>query len=908
MAVKARTAPQSSGEADSIFLATKISAPRANARWVQRPRLLSRLGIPPRSRINLVHAGPGFGKTALLAQWQHDLNVAGIPTAWLSVDAHDDDVHLFIAYLAAAINRACPEVGRDVIDLITRSGQLVPPARLWVPLANAIADLKSPLVLIIDDFHFLASSQIQDWMMELVTRAPENLTIVVAARAFPPRRLSRLRATGQVEEIGPDDLALTFEEVQEYMRASTEVALAPRDIDTLRERTEGWAAGLQMVAIALRGKRSVGNLIDSFSGAARTVSGYLQEEVFATLPEEIRGFLMRTVVLGRFCADIGTVVATVPDAASLIAEIERRELFVLPLDDERRWYRYHHLFADFLLAELIRRHPEELPQLHARASEWFADKGLWREAVHHAVEAGDYARAVDVANRCAMNLVRDGDYFVLQTLLAKLPENLHRKGMTLRLAEAWVLALNGQGDAAQKILHGIETDGESGAAAAAFEPEMRAIRVTLAYVQDDSARMSKLLRDTRGSHAGTQPWVADVMKCGASVDHIWHRRFADARDFYPCTTVFKRVYQLALFGWSWWYQGHLAEAEANWQASTDLADSESGARSLAAVLPRILVARLDYERGRFDSVERALAGRIDVLEQVCTTDLMFNATYALGWSRAARGNAADAIALFDRMRLLGAERGWVRMEASAIVELLRLTWSARPEHAAHLAQRLQAIGPTVARKAFSTHWLGARLCGLGTAFQRAMTSVSDDSTRVLEGIAAEIWDLAPPLEGITANLLLAQALHEHGERGRAREVLGRTLARAQALGIARTFVDSGEWALAIVRELRADVTGRPADLRDEYLDRVLQLAQGDRPVAAARSAAVATPSLPEPLSAREREVLSLVGRGLSNKEIGRSLKIGPETVKWHLKNMFGKLGVANRVQAVNRAQTFALND
>ncbi len=773
MVVKARTSPEFSGDADSIFLATKISPPRVNARWVQRPRLLTRLGAPPRSRVNLIHAGPGFGKTALLAQWEHDLAVAGIATAWLSVDANDDDVHLFIAYLAAAINRACPEVGRDVIDLITRSGQLVPPATLLAPLANAIADLKTSLVLIVDDFHFLASSKIQDWMMEFVNRAPDNLTIVVAARAFPPRRLSRLRATDQVEEIGPDDLALTFEEVQAYMRASTEVTLSPRDIDTLRERTEGWAAGLQMVAIALRGKRSVGNLIESFSGAARAVSGYLQEEVFAALPEDVRDFLMRTVILGRFCADLSEAVVGTPNAAALIADIERRELFVLPLDDERRWYRYHHLFADFLLAELVRRHPHELPGLHTRASEWFADKGLWREAVHHAIEAGDYGRAVDVANRCAMNLVRDGDYFVLQTLLAKLPAGLHRKSMMLRLAEGWVLALNGQGDAVQTILDGIEADSDAATTTDALEPEMRAIRLTLAYVQDDSERMSKLLRDSRGMRAEAQPWVVDVLKCGAIIDHIWHRRYAEARDFYPCTTAFKRVYQLVLFGWSWWCQGQIAEAEASWQAAADFADGESGARSLAAMMPRIPMARLDYERGRFDSVERALAGRIAVLEQTCSTDLMAGATYALAWSRAARGNAADAIALFERMRLLGAERGWVRMEASAIIELLRLTWSARPEHAAHLADRLRAIGPTVARKAFSTHWLGARVCALGVAFHRAMASVSDDSMRVLENIVGEILEMAPPMEGVTATLLLAHALHEHGDRARARDGSGR---------------------------------------------------------------------------------------------------------------------------------------
>ena len=902
MVVARRSVPEFSGETDSMFLATKIAAPREGAHWVQRPRLLSRLGVPARCRVNLVHAGPGFGKTALLAQWQHDLSRAGIPAAWLSVDARDDDIHLFIAYLAAAINRVCPEVGRDVIDLITRSGHLVPPDTLLVPLSNAIAEFKDPLVLIIDDFHFLASGEIQDWMTEFATRAPENLSIAIAARAFPPRRVSRLRATGQVEEIGPDDLALTYDEVGAYMRAATEVSLSPGDIGSLHERTEGWAAGLQMIGIALRGKRNAGNLIESFSGAARTVSGYLQEEVFAALPDELRGFLMRTSILDRFGADVGTAITGVANAANLIAEIERRELFVLPLDDEGRWYRYHHLFVDFLTAELKRRHPDELVGLHARARQWFAAQGLWREAVHHAIEAGDYVHAVDVANRCAMNLVRDGDYFVLRTLLAKLPETLHRKGITLRLAQAWVLALNGQGGAVDDLLRGIDAESDTTKAADAYEPEIRAIRVTLAYVQDDSERMSKLLRDSRGTGAASQPWVADVLKCGASMDHIWHRRYAVARDFYPCATVFKRVYQLVLFGWSWWYQGRVADAESSWHAAVDFADGESGARSLAALLPRILLAKLDYEAGRFDSVERALAGRIAILEQVCTTDVMANATYALAWSRAARGNIPGAIALFDRMRLLAAERGWVRMEASAIVELLRLNSRAQDDQAAHLAQRLKAIGPAIARKAFSTHWAGARLCALGIAFHRAMTSVGDESTRALAVIAGDLCDLAPPPDGVTATLLLAQALHDHGDRQGALDAMGRALARAQGLGIARTFVDSGDWALSLVRELRTSSAHRPADLRDEYIDRMLRLADGDRPVAAAPSAPDGASALIEALTRRERDIMSLVSRGLSNKEIGRSLQIGPETVKWHLKNTFGKLGVTTRFQAMRRAQ------
>ena len=904
-----RSLPDAPDEPTSIFLATKITAPRSSARWVRRPRLLSRLGVPPRARVILVHAGAGFGKTSLLAQWQHELSCSAIPVAWLSIDASDDDIHVFIAYLAAAINRACPEVGRDVIELVNRHGRQVPPATLRVLLANAVAELTTPLALIVDDFHFLASDEIQEWMTDFATRAPETLVVAVAARSFPPQRLSRLRAAGQLEEIGPDDLALTFDEVDSFMRAATDAKLSPGDVDTLHEHTEGWAAGLQMVTIALRGRRNPGSPMEAISGTTRSVSGYLREEVFGKLPENLRNFLMRTAILGRLCADVGAAVAGEPDAGRLIAEVERRELFILPLDDHGRWYRCHHLFTDFLLAELNRVHPGEQQALHARASKWFAGEGHWREALHHAIEAGDMQQAVEIANSCAMNLVRDGDYFVLQMLLAKLPPDQHGKSIHLRLAEAWALALNGKGDAVERVLRGInETDGPRGATEE-VDPEMCAIRMTLAYVQDNSDQMARILREFPAVETRSQPWVNDVFTCAASMDHLWHLRLADARDFSPCTTTLKRVFQLIVIGNSWWFEGRMAEAEANWQAAADLADGEAGARSLAAVASRIPLARLDYEQGRFDSVERNLASRLGMLEQTCTTDLLTSATYALAWSRAACRDVPGAIALFDRMRLLGADRGWVRMKAAAIIELMRLSWRSGSGQTDHLARRLHSILPALAGKEFSTHWLGARLCALGITFHRAMTSLDDDSTRNLETVVADLWDRAPPPDAVTASLLLAHALHEHGNRRRALEVMERTLLRAQGLGIARTFVDSGEWAMSLVRELRASRGEAASGLWNDYLGRLLQMG-GTEPAPAppVQPSSDGAAGIIEALTGREREILALLSRGLSNKEVGRSLKIGPETVKWHLKNVFGKLGVTTRYHAIRRAQALTSVD
>jgi LuxR family transcriptional regulator, maltose regulon positive regulatory protein len=908
MATVLESASPSLSSTDSMFLATKIVGPRGRDRSVARPRLLARLGVPPACQVSLIHAAAGFGKTSCLAQWKGALALAGTRVAWLSLDADDDDLHLFIAYVAAAINRACPEAGRDVIDLVARNGSLTLPATLLTLLVNGIASAREPLVLVLDDYHFIAKPEIHDWLAEFVSYAPENLFVALSARSLPPVRLARLRAASQVVEIGPADLALTFDEVREFLRMTTEVEASAGEIDALRERTEGWAAGIQMVGIAARGKKSIAPLIDSFSGGGRTVSSYLEEQVFDTLPPDVRAFLVRTAILERFCADIATVVAGVSDSARIIDDIDRRGLFIHALDDKRCWYRYHHLFADFLLTQLARNEPDELPRLHALAGQWFASKGLWHEAVRHVLQAGDEGRALEIANRCAMDLVRDGDYMVLQSLLAKLPEDMRRRGTMLRLAEAWVMALNAQGNHVERILAEIGSEGsEAGSLPLeAVEPEIRAIRLTLAYVQDDSERLANLLRLGGTPSENPQPWVGDVFKCAASIDHLWHGRLSEARDFYPCTTLFKRVYQLILFGTSWWHQGHAAEAELQWQAAAELADSEAGAGSVMALLPRVMLARLDYERGRFDDVERALAARIALLEQVCVTDVMVPAVYALGWGRAARGDSNGATALFDRMRLLAAERGWVRMEAHASLELLRLCVRTRPERVDHLAQRLRAIGPAVARKTISTHWVGARLCALGAAFQQAMATVSSEPMRTLESVARDIVTGAYAPERVTVGLLLAWAQDEHGDRPAAMETLGRTLARAEGLGMARTVIDSGEWALSILRELRGSTLRASFGVRDDYLDRLLQMAapaprHGAEPATAQRPAVRA-----ETLSGREREVLALIARGLSNKEIGRSLSIEPETVKWHVKNLLGKLGAANRIQAVNRARTLAL--
>ena len=892
-----------------IFRRTKIAPPPSGKRWVPRARLLEQLGVPPRARLSLLHAGAGFGKSACLLQWHQALQLGGTKAAWLSLDHDDrDDLLTFIAYVAAAINRVCPGIGSEVIELASRYSQRVRPEDLQTTLINEILGWHEPLVLIIDDYHFVDAPAIHEWLTDLITRAPANFSLALASRSVPPMRLARLRAADEVTEVGALELALSFSEVRDFMHGAGAEQVDGQDIVTLHDRTEGWVVGLQMIAIALRGKRTLAQTLATFGGDARSVGDYLRGEVLDSLPSVLVDFLLQVSVSDRFCAELCDALTQGEGAAGLLAQIELRELFILPLDEQGQWFRFHHLFSAFLRAQAKARLGDRLSALHGRACAWFADQGLWNEAVRHALACGDDMRALDIAERCAMDLVRDGDYLSLQTLLARLPADPHRHGVQLLLAQAWALMLSGRVAEVEHLLAELETiqprlaDGSG-----VLAMDMMAVRANLAYVRDDSDGIERILGPWQANQAPASPWVCDVLKIAGSVNHTWRGRFAAARDFPPCATTFRRVFQLVMFGWSWFCEGRANEARAQWLSALELADSELGAQSVAAALARVPLARLAYERGAFDEVEILLANRLGLIEQVGLTDFLEQAIYALSWARHASGNRANAIELNERLRLFAMERAMVRLEVHASMEMMRMCWQSQPERVAHLAQRMHAIVRTPqSGQIRSTRWLSGRLAAVGVAFHKALSTLSPDSLDGFEAIVRDIVAIARGPHVLNACLLLTIARRQAGNDAQARSALAQALLIGQQLGLLRSLVDGGDWVLPMLLVLRDSGEGRAAGIADEFMERLIACCtrMPDQPAVSAASAP--PPALLESLSKRELDILVLIERGLSNKAIGQTLSIGPETVKWHLKNLFGKLGVNNRQLAVIRARSLSL--
>ena len=382
-------------------LATKLFPPARRRQLVARPRVAERLdaSLDPGHRLTLVSAPAGFGKTTLLSDWLTDLNPRQPDTrvGWLSLDDGDNDLTRFMAHLVAALQSAELDVDAAVLESLTSASA----GAALTPLVNDIArageqEPGKQWIVVLDDYHAIGASEVHEALTFLLDHLPDHLHLVIATRSDPPLPLARLRSRGQLSELRAADLRFTPAEAREFLNQVMGLELTEADVDALEDRTEGWIAGLQLAALSLRGiadRNEVADFISAFTGSNRFVIDYLADEVLARQPPQVRDFLLRTAILDRLHGPLCDAVTGGTDGTRTLADLERGNLFVVPLDTERSWYRYHHLFADVLHARLLAEHPEQVPDLHERASGWFAARGLVADAVRHALAAENFDRA-----------------------------------------------------------------------------------------------------------------------------------------------------------------------------------------------------------------------------------------------------------------------------------------------------------------------------------------------------------------------------------------------------------------------------------------------------------------------------------------------------------------------------------
>jgi LuxR family maltose regulon positive regulatory protein len=906
------------------LLATKLYVPRPRPGFLARPRLLERLNQGTAQELTLICAPAGFGKTSLLGDWARRSRQ---PVAWLSLDGGDSDPARFWRYVAAALDKLRPGVGGRV-EALFQSGQ--PPLEAVVTvLVNELVEGSEQVVLVLDDYHLVETASVHDSLAVLLERLPPQLRLVLASRADPPLPVARLRAGGQLTELREADLRFTPEEAATLLRTAVGPGLPEAAVAALGDRTEGWVTGLQLAALSLRGQADIGAFVEGFSGSHRFVLDYLAEEVLDRQPEPLRAFLLETSVLERLSGPLCDAVTGRTDSQQLLEQAERANLFLVPLDEERGWWRYHHLFADLLRVRLQQEQPDRVEKLHRAAAAWYGTHALADEAIGHALAAGDADWAAQLIERQADARILRWEGATLQRWLAALPPELVGSRPRLSLALAVLALISGDLEAIEGPLEAAER-GLAEAADEPYEPSVgRAAsllanlpasialqRAGLAHLRGDAEQMSASARRAL-AELGEGEWMLESLTHWYLAVAEWLTgRLAEAEAALLASiarwrTVSQHAPAAAALGYHYLGlvqrdQGRLEAALATYREALAVAAEPDGAAPPIAGVAYTGMAGVLYERGDLDAaLEHAIDG-IALCRQLMYTPPLVTGLVTLAWVRQAQGDQAGALDALGE-----AERAQI---SPVIVGLINPV----PAERARLAL---ARGDVDA----ADRWVGGR--GLGVEDEpsyprereylvlvRALLAkqAPGQALGLLERLHASAADQGRTGTMIEVRTLQALALSAGGDQAGALTALAGALAIGAPEGYLRVFVDEGPPMAALLRRLLADRRQeRPAAARAASRDHLARLVdafeQAGLPVRPpVRSGGVVVAGLVEPLSPRELEVLRLLAAGAPNKTIAKELVVTLDTVKRHLSHLFSKLEVANRTQAVARARELGL--
>jgi LuxR family transcriptional regulator, maltose regulon positive regulatory protein len=888
------------------LVTTKLRAPRTRPNLVDRPRLREVLARNEVCPLTLVSAPAGFGKTTLLGDWSEQLSRDGKSVAWVSLDLSDNDPARFLTYLVGALQEIEEGIGEGVLASL-RSPQMPPIEALMGVLVNELAEVAHEITVILDDYHLIDSDPIHEAVSFLLEHLPENARLVISSRADPPLPLARLRVRDQMTEVRAADLRFTPEEASAFLNDVMGLSLSEGDVAVLEGVTEGWIAALQLAALSMRDRQDTSGFVESFSGSNRHVLDFLAEEVLERQPEGVREFLLKTSALERMSASLCDSLTSRNDGQQMLERLEHENLFVIALDDERQWYRYHHLFADVLRSRLQREQPERIRELHRRAAEWYERNGWTSEAIQHALAAQDHDRAADLVEDVARKMWLRGEVMTLLGWLEALPEETRRRRPQLLLQYSAALLWVGRLDDVEPLLR------EAERAAEATREDRRlllgfasAVRSWRARLQGDAPNAVELarralellpekdleLRTFAAFRLAEAYRSADDLEAASAAFAETAELGQAAGHDYLVLRALSRQAKLRMAG------GRLHKADHLLRSALRFAVERGGDSLPATGEVHVVMGKLLYEWDELEAAARRLKDGIRLAERMGQLDTLVDGYVAISRVEMAQGSADSALETAQEASRLAERSG----AAEAIVEAA--AWNAR----LHLTRGdLTAAVLELERIAGTSAVSVSMVRESGQITRARLTMVRgehDEALQLLEGLreAAEASDRTGNLLEIL--VLPALALWATNEKERAVTTLTRALVLAEPEGYVRTFADEGAAMGDLLSEvLDAQQRGRldaTSSVPMRYLAKLLAaLARED-------AAPAADERLPEPLSERELEVLALVAAGMSNKEIAGRLFVSVTTVKTHINNLYRKLDARSRIQAVARARELGL--
>jgi LuxR family transcriptional regulator, maltose regulon positive regulatory protein len=905
------------------ILASKISIPPLRPSLVARPRLVQSLneGLTSRRRLSLVSAPAGFGKTTLVIDW---LRQTGCPAAWLSLDAADNDLPRFLAYLGTAVQLVDEEVGAGLRSAL-QTPQLPAVAKMLTELLNEIASRSDPLILVLDDYHVITEASIQNGIKYLLDHQPPQLQLVLTTREDPDLPLARLRARDQLTEIRARDLRFSREETKLFLQQVMGLALSDQDVSVLDGRTEGWAVGLQLAGLSMQKQPDLQAFIADFSGSHRHILDYLTSEVLQQQPESIRSFLMQTAIVDRLNGPLCDAVTQRSDSSQLLAYLEAANLFVIPLDEERKWYRYHPLFSDLLRSQLVRSQPELLSELHRRASSWYVENGDIQAAIDHALQDADLKPAAHLIAQYSFPMLHQGQIAMVASWYDRLPRDVLECDPMLCICKVWTLALM------QRGTHSDEID-------LALQAAIQAL---------DRVNAGQELRHLVAGHAASirafllrSPWTGETRERLIALSR-------EAQRLLPVEAKDIRSINDLNIGYAYLGLADLEAARLAFQQAQE--EGISGGNFYAAIYGPINLILSALLEGRRREALQLCDTNIDRFNQVLAGQYFppIGALYILKGSILLEHNElAEAEQLvtegLDLIRWTGesvahrtgytalARLRMIQGDHAGMLEAVKALEGTLPKEALYaqalrqrLSLRYKLNDPGLQRDARS--WLSQS--GIDFGDMAAIDSLNPSSAAYFESylnvayVMARLEKAMPgaySLDKLQIYLRLQLEFAEShgiiswvvmiavvrailyrasGKKQEALKTLEVAVRAAEPTGLFRLFVDESEILGPLLEELKPWLANK--DLKG-YVSRLLEASSGESAKAWIKDG---HDSL---LSERELDVLQGLAQGLSYEEIGQHLFLSLNTIQFHVKSIYRKLQVNKRVHAIEKAREIRL--
>jgi LuxR family maltose regulon positive regulatory protein len=878
------------------LLRTKFYVPPIRSKQIARPRLSDLITGGLDRALILVSAPAGYGKTTLVSSW---LKEKDIPSAWLSLDDGDNDPIRFFQYLLAALVPIAPGIEDDLSGLL----QGIQPAQFENVinlLANKLASSSDPFVLVLDDLHVLHSEAVLIMLSYLLEHMPPRMHLAILTRTDPPLPLARLRARGQLLDIRADHLRFTQSEIAAFLNEAMGLRLCASDLSAMEKRTEGWIASLQLAALSMQGSQDIHAFVSAFTGSHHYVMDYLVEEVLKLQPKDVSDFLLQTSILERLCGPLCEAVletegAAAADGQAMLESLEEMNLFTIPLDDERHWYRYHHLFSDVLRKRLEHQSRLLLPALHRRASQWYEKNGLISESIQQAITAGDQIRAAHLIEDHGCFLLMSGEVATLLNWTDAIDFQSEARPW-LAIQKAWALALTGDLDRVEPTLQ----VPEKLLASLERTDEVRTMQGTIAAARAQCANSKGKMHSAAEYARQALELLPDCSSISRSIRSVATSILGDASSFNGDVEEAKRAYTEAVrigreannlhmviiassnIADILVVQGQLHRAADIYTQCLQMAVRPDGQRSPLAANIFASMGKLFYEWNRLDDADQYIHQCINLCRQWGDIGMQAYAHALRARLEQARGHPEQAEeAIREAERLIGGNQVSPHLFTQLKSVLARI-WLAqgnldRPSQ--HIQERGITFKDEIPYHREIDYDLLLRLLLARDDYEAAIHL----SNRFLHQ-AEKIGQVDLIIEAL---ILRALALQGKKENEQALEVLEKALTLAQPEGYVRSFLDKGEAMTRLLCQIRSRKSG------DSYAAILLsQISQ---------TSTMIQPSmqlLAEPLTRREVEVLELIKAGCSNQDIAGQLVISLPTVKRHISNIYTKLGVESRTQAV----------